>query len=94
MVEPQTFGFKEAAQEGSVTKFVKETERGRVIVYEADEISVQVNEALKSPSVAVADSGFFWRGTISEGSLYENELTDSVTDAHDAAQDHIREALA
>lgn len=94
MYDPETFGFTMEDSRGPVTKYTKETETGRVVVYEMDGLSVKVTErANRDSKMVVATSGFFWREDIGTGSLLDTDTFPTTHDAHAAAENAISEAL-
>jgi len=87
-MEPQDRGYEKSGEKGPLTKYVKETEDGRSVIYHTPEGAVRVNENPRMLTVAHSSPAFFWSG-IQEGLLHENERVESVEEAHALAQETV-----
>jgi len=92
-ITPADYGYEEVSEKGPLTRYEKETDAGRYIVYQTPERAVRVNEAARTPNVVEASQSFFWREHIRSGSLYRNERVETVEKAHELAQELIEECL-
>lgn len=92
-LSPQDFGYEKAAEKGPLTKYVKDTDDGRLVVYDTPAGAVRVNERARTPNVARTSAGFFWRENIDMGLLHETQRADSVEHAHELAQEEVQQLL-